>query len=180
MRHKIVAIVGMTGSGKSIAAEHFIGQGWHKIRFGDITMQELQKRGLEVNERNERKTREDLRKEHGMAAYAKLNIPKIKNAQKNSNVILDGLYSWEEYLLLRSEFPEMIIMAVYASPRTRYTRLEKREVRPLTNHEAESRDRSEIENLHKAGPIVMADVTLNNEGSKGALFRQIKAFMTTL
>jgi dephospho-CoA kinase len=37
-------------------------------------------------------------------------------------------------------------------------------VRPLTPAEAESRDHAEIELLHKAGPIAMADHTIVNEG----------------
>jgi len=34
-----------------------------------------------------------------MAAYAKLNLPRIDETLQKSNVVLDGLYSWEEYVL---------------------------------------------------------------------------------
>lgn len=180
MDNRIIAIVGMTGSGKSVVAESFEIAGWSKIRFGDITMEELEKRGLEVNEANERAVREELRQVHGMAAYAKLNIPRIEKAIDFGNVILDGLYSWEEYLILRNKFPDMIVLAVQASPKTRYKRLTTRKERPLTNEEAISRDKSEIINLHKAGPIAMADVTFNNEGTVKDLKKQIDAFMKTL
>jgi dephospho-CoA kinase len=37
--------------------------------------------------------------------------------------------------------------------------------RPLTLGEAASRDRAEIENINKGGPIAMADFTIINESS---------------
>ena len=74
---KIVSIVGMAGSGKSEVAKILERNGFLRIRFGDITDAEIRKRGLESNEANERYIREQLRKEHGMAAYAELSLPGI-------------------------------------------------------------------------------------------------------
>ena len=56
-------------------------------------------------------------------------------------------------------------MAVVSSPATRYDRLGKRRHRPLTREEAASRDRAEIENINKGGPIAIADFTVINESS---------------
>ncbi len=88
---RVVAIVGMAGSGKSEVAHQFEKSGYVRIRFGDITDAEVKKRGLELNEANERQVREQLRKEHGMAAYAKLNLPRIDKTLKKSDVVVDGL-----------------------------------------------------------------------------------------
>ena len=96
---KVVAIVGMAGAGKSEVARVFEEYGYKKVRFGDITDAELQRRRLESNEENERNIRQQLRKEHGMTAYSKLNLPRIDSSLKSSNVVIDGLYSWEEYLI---------------------------------------------------------------------------------
>ena len=74
---KIVSIVGMAGSGKSEVARIFEENGFVKIRFGDVTDEEIKKRGLELNEENERYIRESLRKGYGKAAYAKLSLPRI-------------------------------------------------------------------------------------------------------
>lgn len=161
---KIVAIVGLTGSGKSEVAQLFEKHGFTRVRFGDVTDQEVIKRGLKLNEANERLVREDLRKYHGMAAYAILNLPRIEVARRKSPVVVDGLYSWEEYQLLKSHFgKDFYVVAVWASPKTRYQRLGQRAVRPLTPEEAASRDAAEIENLNKGGPIAMADFTIANE-----------------
>ena len=162
---KVVSIVGMAGSGKSEVASIFEKKGFKKIRFGDLTDEEIKKRGLELNEENERLVRQQLRGEYGMAAYAKLNLPKIDAIAKSADVVVDGLYSWEEYVLLRDRYgDDFQVLAVWASPRTRYARLERRAIRPLTPKEAASRDVAELENTNKGGPIAMADFTVMNEG----------------
>ena len=98
---KVVSIVGMAGSGKSEVAKLFEMDSYKKVRFGDITDEEVRKRGLELNEENERLVREQLRGEHGMSAYAKLNVPRIDILLSSANVVVDGLYSWEEYMYLK-------------------------------------------------------------------------------
>jgi dephospho-CoA kinase len=163
---KLVAIVGMAGAGKSEVAKIFEQRGFKRIRFGDLTEEELRARGLEPNEKNERYVREELRKKYGMAAYAKLNLPKIESSLESANVVVDGLYSWEEYLMLKEHYKERFkVVAVYASPATRYARLAHRPLRPLSYEEAQERDKSEIENSNKGGPIALADCTIINESS---------------
>ncbi|NWF77240.1 MAG: AAA family ATPase [Chloroflexi bacterium] len=178
---KVVAIVGMTGAGKSEVARIFEEHGFKKVRFGDITDEELRKRGLQPSEENERYIRQLLRKEHGMAAYAKLNLPTIDSLLKSSNVVVDGLYSWEEYTLLKERYGKRLsVLAVWASPATRHKRLARRTERPLTLEEAASRDKSEIEKINKGGPIAMADFTILNEASLEELEREIKRVLSAL
>lgn len=161
----VVAIVGLTGAGKSELARLFEERGFTKVHFGDVTLEELKRRQLPVNEANERLVREELRQTHGMAAYAKLSLPAIRQGLAKGAVVIDGLYSWEEFLALREEFGERLkILAIYSTPATRYERLGRRPVRPLTPEEARSRDHAEIVHLSKAGPIAMADWTIVNEG----------------
>ncbi len=155
--------------------------GFIKIRFGDITDQEIKKRNLELNEKNERYIRELLRKEHGMAAYAKLNLPRIESALKQSDVVIDGLYSWEEYSLLKAYYKENFwVVAVWASPGERYARLTSRTDRGLTPDEAAQRDRAEIENINKGGPIAMADFTVINDSSLQALEEEGRRLISRL
>ena len=178
---RVVSIVGMAGSGKSEVAKVFEDNGFVKVRFGDITDEEIGRRGLELNEKNERYIRQQLRKEHGMSAYAKLSLPKIDYLLKSADVIVDGLYSWEEYTLLKSGYGDhLTVVAVWASPETRYERLAKRPTRPLTVEEAVSRDIAEIENSNKGGPIAMADFTIINESSLETLERETKRVLSAL
>jgi len=176
---KVVAIVGMTGAGKSEVARVFEEHGFKKVRFGDITDEELKNRGLESNEENERYIRQQLREKHGMAAYAKLNLPKIDDLLKSSDVVVDGLYSWEEYILLKERYGKKLsVLAVWASPATRYARLAQRAERPLTLEEAASRDKSEIENINKGGPIAIADFTIINEASLGEMEKETERVLS--
>lgn len=178
---KVVAIVGMAGAGKSEVARVFERSGFKKVRFGDITEEEIRNRGLELNEENERHIREELRKEHGMSAYAKLNLPRIDASLKSSNVVVDGLYSWEEYTLLKERYDEKFsTVAVWASQATRHTRLRNRANRPLTFEEAASRDKAEIENINKGGPIAMADFTIINEASLKELEKETEHVLSAL
>ena len=178
---KVVSIVGMTGSGKSEVARFFSSRGFTTVRFGDITDEAVKAKGLPLTEENERPVREGLRKEHGMAAYAKLSIPRIDNALKSSNVVVDGLYSWEEYLVLKEKYGEQFyVIAVWSSPADRYKRLAGRKVRPLTREQAKSRDYAEIENMNKGGPICMADFTLLNDASMGAMKKQVERIIARL
>jgi len=178
---RIVSIVGMAGSGKSEVSEKFERSGFTRIRFGDVTDDEIKKKGLELNEENERSIREFLRKEHGMAAYARLNLPRIDSALKHSSVVIDGLYSWEEYVFLKNNYGEnFYVVAVWSSPQTRYARLGIRSKRGLTQEEAASRDKAEIENVNKGGPIAMADFTIINESSMADLREETERIISGL
>lgn len=161
--HNIIAIVGMCGAGKSVASDILEKLGYLKVYFGGVTMEKLKEEGLEVNPTNEKMMREHLRKELGMGAYAKILLPRIKEYALKSNTVLDGLYSWDELKILNEELNGKItVIAVIADKDIRYKRLEQREVRALTNNEAQTRDISEIENIAKAGPIAYADYYIDN------------------
>lgn len=178
---KIVTIVGMAGSGKSEVAARFEQRGYVRIRFGDITDEEVLKRGLPLSEENERAVREGLRREYGMAAYAILNKPKIDITLERADVVIDGLYSWEEYLFLKTAYSgKFNVVAVYSSPETRYSRLSVRGNRGRSREEAAGRDRSEIENINKGGPIAMADYTIINESSMENLISETEKILERL
>ena len=178
---KVVSIVGMAGSGKSEVARVFENAGFAKVRFGDITDEEIRGRGLDLNEKNERLVRQQLRTEQGMAAYAKLSLPKIDRLLESGNAVVDGLYSWEEYTLMKNRYGERFaVVAVWASPETRHQRLAKRPIRPLTREEAASRDIAEIQELNKGGPIAMADFTIINVSSLEAMERETKKVLAAL
>ena len=163
--NKLIAIFGMSGSGKTIACSYFENIGFKKVYFGGVTLEKIKELNLEVNENNERIVRENLRKEYGMGAYAHILLPRIDEYLKTSNVVLDGLYSWEEYKILKEKFSDMILLSIITDKQYRYDRLKNREVRPLNSIDAEKRDIAEIENLQKGGPIAYADYYVTNNSS---------------
>lgn len=169
---KIVAIVGMCGSGKSIASKYFEDLGYKNVYFGGVTMDKLKEAGLEVTPENEKMMREKLRRELGMGAYAKVLLPRILELSKDYNVVLDGLYSWSELKILEEEF-DMRTIAIVCDKNLRYDRLSKRDVRPFNNEEAKKRDITEIENIEKAGPIAYADYFIYNNGSMEEYYKRL-------
>lgn len=177
MKH-LIALVGMPGSGKSEAGNFFKESNIPVLRFGDITEEIIKERNLPITEENERTVRENLRKEFGMAAYAIKMQPKIETALEHSTiVVLDGMYSWEEYIYLKERFPFLQVLCIYASPQVRYERLLHRPERSLTHHDAVSRDHAEITNLNKGGPIAMADYLIKNEGTQDELQKELQEFV---
>jgi dephospho-CoA kinase len=164
--YKLIVVIGMCGSGKSEAVKFFEKNGYKKAYFGGVVIEEVKKLGLEVNEENERNIRENLRKEFGMGAIAIKSLDKIEEFYKTSNVVIESLYSWEEFKIIKKRFEENFkLLCIYTTKDLRYQRLGDRPIRPLSRLQAESRDYAEIENLDKGGPIAFADYTVINDGT---------------
>ena len=176
--NRIIALVGMCGSGKSVCCEEFKSHGWEYVYFGGVTMRELEKRGLERCEKNEREVREELRREYGPAAFALLLRDEIREKLGHANVCLDGLYSWSEWKVLKEAFGDTLtVVAIIAERKKRYERIGNRVIRPLTPAEAESRDVAEIEKMEKGGPIAMADLFIFNDGDLEDFKEQTRAII---
>ena len=163
---KLIAVVGMAGSGKSIATDYLENKGWNKIYFGGAVLQKLKEENLEVTPENEKMMREKIRKDYGMAAVAIILLPKIKESLQEKDTVLDGLYSWDEFLALKEEFKDKLkLICVVTDKEIRYERVAKRPVRPFNRDDITIRDTSEIENLAKGGPIAYADYFIFNNGT---------------
>ncbi|MFO7807226.1 MAG: AAA family ATPase [Candidatus Moraniibacteriota bacterium] len=179
---RVIALVGMAGAGKTEAI-NFLQENYYlpKVYFGEITFEELERRGMALNYENEKTVREDLRKKHGMGAYAELSLSKIENYLEDTNIVLvESLYSWDEYKIMKKNYGDnFIIIAVNASPETRFKRLQKRDHRPVQDKEEFiKRDWSEIEGTQKGGPIAIADYTIINEESKQELVDKLTEIAT--
>ncbi len=179
--NKAVAVVGMCGSGKSVLCGFFEELGWEKVYFGGVTVSQLKAQGIPVNEANERKMREGLRQKYGMGAFAALLKDEICDKLTRGNVVLDGLYSWSEYVILKELLGEnIVLLAVVTNSGVRKQRLATREIRPLTSEQVDSRDIAEIENMEKGGPIAKADYFIINNGSEKQLHEQFEMFLSWL
>ncbi len=180
---QVVTLVGMPGAGKSFAVDYLVKKGLPSVYFGGEILEELKKRGLEVNETNEKIVREDVRAAEGKEAFAKRIIKKIEDlaAQGHNKVVADGLYSWTEYKAFKDYFGERaIIIAVTAARKTRHERLANRAQRPLTDKEVTAREYAEIENLEKGGPIANADYTIVNDSTPEKLLEELDKILKEL
>lgn len=171
---KLLAIVGMSGSGKSVVVDHLTDKGIPKVYFGGMIYKEMERRGIErtPDGESEKHFREMIRETEGKDWVVRQVIEETKGliAAGQKRVVLDGLYSWTEYKALKHEFPgELTVLAVVVPKALRHKRVAKRPDRPFNAEQIQERDRSEIENLEKGGPIAMADYYVLNDGSVAEL-----------
>jgi len=179
---KILAIVGMSGSGKSVVVDHLTNLGFPKVYFGGMIYKEMQKRGIErtADGESEKHFREMIRETEGKDWVVRRVIEEAKSliSAGQKRIVLDGLYTWTEYKILKKEFPgQMTVLSVVVDKTIRHKRVAKRPERPFNAEEIQERDRSEIENLEKGGPIAMADYYLLNNASVEELEKEVDAVL---
>lgn len=179
---KILAIVGMSGSGKSVAVDYLTDRSYPKVYFGGMIYKEMEKRGIErtPDGESEKQFREEIREKEGKDWVVRQAIAEAKDliAAGQKRIILDGVYSWTEYKILKHEFPTCLtFIAVVVDKKLRYDRVARRPDRPFDTTAIRERDRSEIENLEKGGPIAAADYYILNNGSVEDMTTRLAAIL---
>ncbi len=178
--NKLIAIVGMAGSGKSIATDYLQQEGWTKIYFGGAVYDRMRKEGIEITPESQKIYRENIRKQYGMGAVAEILKDDIESSYKENNTVLDGLYSWDEYLILKDKFKELKLICIVCDKDIRYERIANRVDRPFNHDEIIDRDTSEIENLAKGGSIAYADYFIFNNGNIDEYIKRLNEILETI
>jgi len=180
---KIIAFVGLAGSGKSTAADYIASKGYPKVYFGGIVLDAMKAANIEDTAENEKIFREELREKEGIDFVSKKiteQLHSLINAGQHK-IVADGLYSWTEYKMIKHEFTnELTVVAIVTPKKIRHHRLLNRPIRPLTQLEADQRDWAEIEHLEKGGPIAIADHYIINDGDIEKLHRDIDAILSEI
>ena len=165
---KIIALVGLAGSGKSTATNYLKQKGYPSVYFGGVVMKALKDENLEITPANEKMMRTRLREDFGKDIIVNKIVEQIQNLIKSGQkrIIADGLYTWTEYKILKKHFPtELKVIALVPPKNLRHKRISSRPERSMTLVEINDRDFNEIEVLEKGGPIAIADYFIVNKNS---------------
>jgi len=161
----VICVAGMPASGKGVLVETAKQLGLPVYVMGDIVREETVKRGLALTPHNLNKVAEDLRRKEGKTAVAKRVAEKILRSQ-NKVVVIDGVRSLDEVEYFKEKLGKTVIIAVHASPKTRFERIKNRNRPgdPKTWKEFVERDMVEL-SFGLGNVIALADHMVVNEGS---------------
>lgn len=178
-KKKVIAISGMPGAGKGIAAAAAKQLGLEVLVLGDVIREETERRGLDPTPKNTGDVMLQIRRDEGPAAVAKRLLPKVE-AITSPNVVIEGIRSLHELEEIKSKF-EAVTIAIHASPRTRFRRLlsRNRSDDPKTWDVFHERDARELE-VGLGQVIALADMILVNEGTISELQSKFREFVPKL
>jgi len=174
MKERIVlGVAGMPGAGKATVREIVQKMGYPAVVMGDEIREEAKRRKLKPTPENLGMIMLKLREEEGPAAVAKRCIPKMEKAKEK--VVVEGIRSLHEVDEFKKHFPNFTLVAIHASPETRFRRLfqRKRSDDPKGWETFMERDLREL-SVGIGAAIATADWMIVNEGSKARLKRKTR------
>jgi len=174
MKERIVlGVAGMPGAGKGTVREIVQKMGYSVVVMGDEIREEAKRRNLKPTPENLGMIMLKLREEEGPAAIAKRCIPKMEKMKEK--VVVEGIRSLHEVDEFKKHFPSFTLIAIHASPETRFRRLfqRKRSDDPKRWETFRERDLREL-SVGIGAAIATADQMIVNEGSKAQLKRKTR------
>ncbi|MEM4482845.1 MAG: AAA family ATPase [Candidatus Methanomethylicia archaeon] len=165
-----MCLTGMPGAGKTIVSEIAKKMGIPTISMGDIIREEAEIRSIEPTSNNLGWLMMELREKMGANIVALRCIEKIERI-KSDKILIEGVRNIEEIKEFKN-IGKVTIIAVHASPKTRFKRLidRGRKDDPKTWEEFEKRDFRELE-VGIGKVIALADKVIINEGTLEELER---------
>ncbi len=178
-KRRLILITGMSGAGKTTLAQMFEGESYKVITMGDVIRDLAEERGLEPLPDVLGAIAREIRNEGGDAAVAERCVEKLRKMSGDVFVV-DGIRSMSEVDVFGKTL-DIALVAVHASPETRYRRLRDR---------GRSDDPGDREAFHKRDlrelgfgmgrAIALADHMVVNEGTIEDLKRAFKGLLGRL
>lgn len=175
---KALIIAGMAGAGKTEFAQYCRSLGIPVIQMGDLVREKVGEYGLEMNGKNIARVANEERLKLGTDVWARRTAKRVGGR----NTVIDGTRSEAEVAHFRNHFGRSaVVVAVYASAKTRFERLKSRNRSdvPLTTGEFEERDRREL-GWGLGNVIALSDRTVGNEGTIEELKQKVKELLEEL
>ena len=159
-----ILVAGLPGSGKSVFSSVAREMGLPVYTMGDVIREEVARRGLPPTPESFMRVASELRRLYGPTVVAERTLERILREAPGEVVVVDGVRSLDEVRVFRGR-GEAVIVAIHASPRTRFERLRSRgrPGDPKTWEEFERRDLTEL-GFGLGNVIALADYMLVNDG----------------
>ncbi|MCS7098895.1 MAG: AAA family ATPase, partial [Sulfolobales archaeon] len=150
------------GSGKTLVARCLSDRLGAYVSMGDVVRSRAAELGIEPTSENLARLAQEIRREFGPDVVAR-EVSKSFGSLSGV-VVVDGVRSLDEVSYF-SRIAPTVVVAVHASPRTRFERLRRRgrEDDPHAYSSFLERDRGELE-LGLGSAIALADIVVVNEG----------------
>uniref|UniRef100_A0A7C4FEB8 Flagellar hook-basal body complex protein FliE n=1 Tax=Thermofilum pendens TaxID=2269 RepID=A0A7C4FEB8_THEPE len=161
----VVLVTGMPGSGKSVVSEAAKRVGYSVVRMGDVVREIAAELGRQATDESLGDVALCIRAEHGMDVVARLTLHKACMDYRNTPIVVEGVRNLEELEFFKNHALKCYLVAVHASPQTRFSRLSTRgrSDDPRSWEDFVRRDLRELK-MGLGSVIALADVVLINEG----------------
>ena len=177
---KVIAVVGMPGSGKGEFSAIARDMGIPVVVMGDIIREEVKTRGLAPTDESMGIVARALREMHGMAAIAHICIPVI-NRQQAGVVLVDGVRGDAEVTMLSETFPDFSLVSIETPLKTRFARLSERGRSDDLIHISELVARDERECSFGLGKAMeLASVRIENTGTRMEFQDKVREYLTEM
>jgi dephospho-CoA kinase len=173
-RHRLIGLTGTNGAGKGEVAAYLMKKGYAYVSLSDEIRDELRRRGMEITRDGLIATGNALRRRYGADVLARRAMKKVKG-----RTVIDSIRNVREIAFLQRR-KGFVLVAVDAPVELRYDRVKERGRLESASSLAEfaAKEKEEMaggtsgQQLGRC--LDMADVTIVNSRSLGALHRQIK------
>ena len=175
----IICVAGMPGAGKSVFASAAKEFSIPVITMGDAIRMEAVKRGIPQTPETLGALMLELRKQEGPEAVAKRCLELLPKNSKT--VVIEGVRSLEELKFFKEHCEKLHLIAIHASPKTRFKRLlaRGRPDDPKDWRQFEERDFRELQ-VGLGSVIALADIMVVNEGSITELYETSRKILEGL
>ena len=168
---RILAVVGMPGSGKGEVVKMLKKRGMDVVVMGDLVREAFARTGMNISDASLGKYAGEERERHGMGIWAKRVLERVGHG----SAVIDGVRGDAELDVYRRAFEDdLVVVAVYASPEIRYQRLvdRARKDAPVSKEDFGRREERELGwGIGRAMGI--ANVMVHNEGDLESLSRDV-------
>ena len=178
---KVLCVTGLPGSGKGVVCEVAKELNIPCFTMGDDVREEARRRGIPLTSDNLNKLATELREVEGPDAIARRTYLRIVDKLRISQVkliVIDGVRSLHEVEYFKRKLGDVRIVAVHASPTTRYRRILERSRPGDPKNWDEFRRRDITELSWGIGEVIaLADYMIVNEGDLESIKREVRRLL---